>query len=146
MLGLKIEQAKSNFFDRKKVLDRLSVAERRILSKQGSFVMTGARRSIKKRKKPSAPGSPPSGHTQQLRKGILFVYEAGKHKVTIGPTLANAKSSGIAPGILERGGQVTFATKKGNKTASIAPRPYMGPALAAEQDKFPAMWANAVKR
>src|SRR5690606_6172596 len=55
--GMKITEL---FFDRKAVTSRVDKATRKVLSRFGAFVRRTARSSIRKRKKTSQPGSPPS--------------------------------------------------------------------------------------
>lgn len=141
---------KAMFFDAKRVKRAVDSATRRVLSKFGAYVRTAARSSIRKRKRISRPGEPPSSHTGLLKKFIFFGYEPGRGGVVIGPARLDAKI-GDAPAALEHGGrsQVTVGgrrkkTKKGVKTVTIRARPYMGPALAKEQPKLPAMWRDSV--
>jgi hypothetical protein len=65
--------------------------------------------------------------------------------VVVGPTLINRPTG--APETLEHGGDAEIFDRKTGKsrTVRIEPRPYMGPALAAESPKFAAMWANSVR-
>lgn len=58
-----LEAAKGNFFDRKAVLAAVDKATLRVLSKFGAFVRRRAKSSIRKRKKASPPGQPPSSHS-----------------------------------------------------------------------------------
>ena len=133
------------FFDSKKVVRSVDRATRRVLSRFGAFVRRTARQSIRKRKKPSAPGSPPSSHIGLLKKFIWFGYEPDKRSVVIGPARLSQQDRGEAPSFLEYGGIAKIA-RKGKKTkARIRPRPFMGPAFEKEQPKLPAMWANSIK-
>ena len=149
MIGMKINQAKGMFFDAPKVVRAVDKATRRVLSKFGAYVRTSARSSIRKRKKPSRPGSPPSSHTGLLKRFIYFGYDPAKCSVVIGPARLNSKP-GAAPEALEYGGTTKFTTRRrGRKvavSAKIADRPFMRPALKKELPKLPAMWANSVKR
>lgn len=49
MIGFNINQAKSNFFDRKKVVDAVDKATRNALSKLGAFIRQRAKSSLKYR-------------------------------------------------------------------------------------------------
>ena len=103
---------KNTFFDSKPVLDAVDKATRKVFSKFGAFVRTRAKSSIRPRKAPSAPGSPPSSHTGILKRFIYFGYDANTHSVVIGPAATNqvgfdTKLSGgteTIPELLERGG------------------------------------------
>jgi hypothetical protein len=144
MIGMKLDRLKGLFFDRKAVTARMDVATRKALSKAGAFVRQHAKGSIRKRKKTSEPSKPPNSHTGLLKNNIFFAYDPSKQSVVVGPTLMNAKSSGVAPKMLEFGGEQTITTKAGDKIAVYKARPYMGPALRAELPKFPELWKNAL--
>jgi hypothetical protein len=164
---------KSLFFDRKAVMDKMDAGTRRVLSKFGAFVRTRARSSIRKRKKPSAPGSPPSSHNGMLKNNIFFAYEPTRRNVVIGPTKANTVHfdgdgrpvRGTVPEVLEEGGEIRVLEvfKYGRwqradlrsrrqlanlptrlRTIKIAKRPYMGPAFEQEKKNLPSLWANAI--
>lgn len=132
---LTLKMAKENFFDTKKVMRAVDAATRKALSKIGAFVRTRARTSIRTRKATSAPGQPPSSHTGDLKKGILFSYEPTERTVVVGPVLLNKGTD--APALLEYGGETTRerrlkSGKVRRRRVRIEPRPYMGPALQAE--------------
>jgi hypothetical protein len=139
---------KQMFFDRKAVTSRLDRATRKVLSRFGAFVRTSARHSIRKRKRVSAPGEPPSSHTGLLRRFIFFGYDRDRRSVVIGPQRLNQKV-GDAPHALEYGGTSTVVEglrrRRRKRRIKIAARPYMGPAFEREKPKLPAMWANSVK-
>jgi hypothetical protein len=140
---------KKLFFDRKRVVDAVSRAERQKLSKAGAFVRRSARSSIRKRKKISAPGKPPTSHTGLLKRNIFFAYEPNRSSVVIGPVKLN-KPSG-APQLLEMGGTVRIRVagrnkrKRARQLARYKPRPYMGPALRKESPNFPNLFKDSVR-
>ncbi len=153
------------FFDRPAVINAVDRASRKVLSKFGAFVMTTARRLIKKaprtqqeaeytksgrkRKTPkqmvSSPGQPPLSHTGLLKDFILFGYDPYEQSVVIGPAKLNAKQGSI-PEVLEKGGVSTidFGRRRGERV-NIEARPFMAPALAENEPKLPGMWADSVK-
>jgi len=134
---------KSMFFDRQKVIRATDKASRAALSKAGAFIRQSARTSIRPRKGVSPPGSPPYSHTGNLRRRILFGYDASSKSVVVGPLRFK---QGEAPPLLEFGGRAKRITRKGKKvTAVYRPRPFMGPALEREAPKLPPMWSNSVK-
>lgn len=147
---LKIEAAKKMFFDRAAVINATDRATKSVFSKFGAFVRRVARSSIRRRKKSSAPGMPPSSHTDLLKKFIFFGYDAEKKSVVIGPVLLNG-TSGTAPEVLEKGGTAvitqssTARLKREKKTIVIKKRPYMQPAFEKVKPQLPAMWANSIK-
>jgi hypothetical protein len=159
---------KKLFFSAKAVTSRVDAATRRVLSKFGAFVRRTAKSSIRKRKKASEPGQPPSSHTGLLKKFIWFGYEPNQHSVVIGPARLTSKT-GETPEILEHGGFLRLQqdtvlrvggsgrdakgrftqgrrkkVRKGTKL-SIAARPYMGPAMDKETPKLPGMWENSIR-
>lgn len=123
--------------------------------------------SIRKRKKSSEPGKPPSSHTGLLKKFIFFSYDERSDSVVIGP-VPMAKSDGKTLKTLEFGGRIKstrphyIPVKAGRAakgrvkrrkwvklpagtTMNYAARPYMGPALKAEEPKLPSYWRESVK-
>lgn len=90
----------------------------------------------------SKPGQPPRSRLGFLRDFIFFGYDADAHSVVIGPARLNGRAGPQALEALEEGGAST--TPQG-KRVQIEARPFMGPALAKEEPKLPAMWANSVK-
>jgi hypothetical protein len=166
LLGLTLEAAKGKFFHQEYVADKLLRAKKKTLARMGAFVQRSARSSIKKPGKRlvkklaklkdeglilsaspvSDPGKPPFSHTGRLRE-ILFVWDAGPQSVIIGPVKNNAKSSGKAPGLLEFGGTEVIDMPGGGKQgATYEPRPYMAPALKANEAKFPSLFLNTVRK
>jgi len=73
------------------------------LSKFGALVRQRSRRSIRKRKQASKPGSPPTNRTGVLKRYIYFGYDSNRRSVVIGPVIAPGKA-GKAPETLEYGG------------------------------------------
>lgn len=129
----------SQFFDRDAVLKKVDSEERRLLSRAGAFVRTTARQSIRKRKRVSEPGKPPSSHTGFYKKSILFGYDKRNRSVVIGPSAAFGGAE--VPSLLEFGG----IGKYRGKTARYKARPHMLPALEKNEPKFPSLFLNSVR-
>lgn len=142
MIHLEFKQL---FFDRKAVMSKVDAASRKVLSKFGAFVRRSAKSSIRKRKKPAPPGSPPSSHTGLLKKFIFFGYDLDAQSVVIGPTRLNQKGRGDAPPLLEYGGKTTLKRRGKRKRTTYKARPYMGPAFEKEKPQLPAMWRDSVR-
>jgi len=145
MIGFEVKRM---FFDSKTVRQKTDKATRRVLSRFGAFVRQTAKRSIRKRKKPSQPGKPPSSHLGLLKKFIFFGFDVVRRSVVIGPMRLTQKGRGEAPSVLEYGGVVTMRAgrREGKrKKAHIRPRPFMGPAMEKEQQQLPALWRDSVK-
>ena len=143
MIGMKLKEAKGLFFDRTKVTKAVDRTTRKNLSRFGAYVRTRSRSSIRKRRRISAPGQPPSSHTGLLKRNIFFVYEPSRRSVVIGPVLLNSSSG--APELLEHGGTVIREVKGQSVRMTYRPRPYMGPAFEAEQDQLEKLWRNSVR-
>jgi hypothetical protein len=139
---------KDYFFDRQKVIDRMKKANRRAMSKIGAFIRRRARSSLRRRKKPSPPGKPPSVHSRDrvaTLKNILFAYDPRSESLVVGPVKLGMGPETV-PQIHEFGGVVkarqvgrsgrSRTKHKPVRVRSIryAPRPFMGPALEAEVD------------
>lgn len=123
------------FFTSNEVLKALDKKTRSALSKFGAFVRTRARSSIRKRKKASEPGSPPSSHVGTLKKLLFFGYDAQSKSVVVGPV--PFRGPAVAPALLEYGGQAIQQQKgKPSRRLFYRPRPFMQPALKAELPKF----------
>ena len=133
------------FFDKKAVRDKVDAGTRRVLSKFGAFVRRTARSSIRKRKKPSSPGAPPSSHIGLLKKFIFFGYEPVKRSVVIGPVRLSQKGRGEAPHLLEYGGTGTVERQGKRRRAKVRARPFMGPAFEKEEPKLAAMWRDSIR-
>ncbi|NIA06911.1 MAG: hypothetical protein GWP14_04600 [Actinobacteria bacterium] len=136
---------KSMFFNSPKVIAAVDKATRRVLSRFGAFVRQRAKTSIRKRKKPSAPGSPPSSHVGLLKKFIWFSYEPNRRSVVIGPARLSQNNRGEAPSLLEYGGITTIRRKKRRTRVRIRARPFMGPAFEKEQRQLPSLWKLCVR-
>ena len=144
MIGFRISEAKGLFFDQKKVVSATDRATRRVLSKFGAFVRQTAKTSIRKRKKVSEPGKPPSSHTGLLKRHIYFLFSPERRSVIIGPVLLNSKQTD-APHLLEHGDTVTRKRRGKRVRMTYKPRPFMGPAFEKEQSQLPALWRDSVK-
>ena len=142
MIGFDIRKC---FFDRQAVISRADAATRKVLSKFGAFVRRTAKGSIRDRREPAPPGSPPSSHTGLLKKFIFFGFDPGRQSVVIGPARLNQRGRGDAPPLLEYGGQTTLARRGKRVRATYKARPFMGPAFEKEQPKLAAMWRDSVR-
>lgn len=144
MIGMKIDQAKTMFFDRKKVERSVDRATVRVLSRFGAYVRKTGRESIRKRRRSSSPGQPPSSHTGLLKRFIFFVYDRAKRSVIIGPARLAGKV-GQAPEALEYGGRSKATTRSKTYSTYIESRPFMRPAFEQEKPKLPGMWQDSIK-
>lgn len=74
---------------------------RKAMAILGAVTRNEAAQSIKRRKKPSRPGEPPSSPTGKLKRTIRYELDRGGKSVVIGPVKTNP---GYVPYILEVGG------------------------------------------
>jgi hypothetical protein len=142
-----INAAKANFFDRDKIINAVDKATRAVLAKFGAFVRQTAKKSIRKRKKSSDPGKPPSSHTGLLKKFIFFAYDTQSKSVVIGPAQLNSVVDSRALPALEYGGLATIQERRGGllREIPIKARPFMRPAFELEKPGLPAMWKDSVR-
>ena len=144
VIGVRLSQAKQLFFDRQKVLSKVSRAERRVLSRFGAYVRQDAKQRIRRRKRPSQPEESPTNQTGLLKRHIYFLFDSDRRSVVIGPTRLSTGSD--VPATLEYGGQTVVETSDGQPVrVAIEERPYMGPAFRQELPKVPAMWRDSVR-
>ena len=146
MIDLKFKM----FFNSPRVMAAVDKGTRRVLSRFGAFVRQRAKSSIRKRKKPSAPGSPPSSHSGLLKKFIWFSYEPNRRSVVIGPARLSGNNRGDAPSLLEYGGLLRRGyagqgRRKRKSRAYIRARPFMGPAFEKEKTQLSSLWKNSIK-
>ncbi len=91
--GVDFKLAKSLFFDRKAVSDAVSKGSKKILPRCGALLRRKMRQSMRRRKKASPPGTPPSAHGQddahphgpQLKEKTLYFYDPATESVVAGP-------------------------------------------------------------
>lgn len=157
------------FFDRPAVIDAIGKARAKVLGRFGARVRLRARRSMRRRKGVSVPGSPPHAHQGLLREKIEYHYDPRRESVVIGPVLTRAPSSPTVPELLEKGGVVRvrdrviyvptangrdalgrFTARRHvavlvNGAMRYRPRPYMRPALEAELPGLEGMWKDVVR-
>lgn len=116
----------------------------KLLKDIGSHIRQTARRSIRKRKKSSPVGSPPSSHLGFLRDLIIFAVDKSAGSVVVGP-VKGSRGSAVAR-LLEKGGLLTKTKKGKTKTLRYRPHPFMAPALAANTSSFSDMLRNMLKK
>lgn len=105
---------KRSFFDRAAVIAALGKARANALSKIGAYLQRRARSSMRRRKKSSAPGTPPSAHSADpvaTLKNIWFGYDDQTRSLVVGPVKINQvdflngqRGSGTVPQLQEFGG------------------------------------------
>lgn len=164
-------RVKNWFFDKPHVLARVTEPHRGILSRIGAYVRRTARSSIRRRKRPAPPGSPPSSHTDLLKQYIFFAYDPDTANVVIGPELLDTgrdedgkPERGTVPELLEHGGgmvviesevrpgywrRLTRKERRGfrsrRRVVKIEPRPYMGPAIEANLKHIPIEFRDSAR-
>lgn len=89
-----------------KAVDRY---EERKLKRAGAFIMTTARRLIRKRRRASLPGKPPSSHQGGLRNNIFYADKG--REVIVGP-IDFGNDRNFVPQILEFGGGYNYTASE----------------------------------
>lgn len=113
------------------VAERIEEGIKKGLGKAGGAIRKTAERSIRSRKRPSPPGTPPSTRTKRLRKSIL--YEVQGNSVFIGPAESLIGPVGAAH---EFGGQF--------RGDDYPARPFMRPALVKMTPRLASFWKNSI--
>lgn len=116
----------------RKAVDRYKVEN---IGHAAGLVRTTARRSIRKRKGPSAAGTPPHTHTGLMRRSIVYAVHKHRDEAIIGPTASMVGR--VVGGLHEFGGVA--------KTGEYPARPYMGPAFEKILPRLPQKWRNSLK-
>ena len=110
--------------EHKKVVDRVRQGEYNAAKNEANFLRGAARRSMRKRKKASAPGMPPSVHIGRLKNLLWAAGEKGQYiGAVVGPTLWGPArvpgSNKTVPEILEFGGdKITNGRRRIRKIGS----------------------------
>ena len=117
MITMKPAQAKDFFFDRALVTKYMDKKTATALAKGGGLIRRIAQNSMRKRKKASAPGTPPSRHRPrgQGLTFILYVFDPRTKSVVVGPVLFPSKVNDdgtTAPEVNEFGGRVKRRAKR----------------------------------
>lgn len=160
MIGIGYRPSLANvmLFDDRKIRRMMNTKTRKAFGRFGSYTRTTARRSMRKRKAASAPGSPPSVHEGQIKRFLLYSYDVLVKSVVIGPTLLGRSPTTLE--LMEFGGvrrrrmgerrrhtrgrkRGQFAKREVIKTHATYPaRPFMGPAFEIAKEKLPEFWSR----
>lgn len=148
---------KDFFFDRIKVQRAIEKSRYRPMYRVAGMIRVTARRSMRKRKRASAAGTPPSRHVGEPNlQTIWFAWDPSIDGIVAGPLGFN-HHEGAVPGVHEHGGELllndwavtgTGATKRlvrKKRRARYPARPFMQPALEAVARKYPDLWHDAIK-
>lgn len=122
---------KNAFFDKKAVVNSVDKATRTAISKSLAFVRRRQRSIIRRRKRPSRPGQPPSAHSRDqvaTVKNILFAYDQRTKSGVVGMVKINGRQSAVSsgmelPGLLEAGGTVSILETSWNGVDWSQPSP-----------------------
>ncbi len=136
--------AKRLFLDKPAVMRLMDRKTSRFMMRMGGFIRLTARRSIRRRKAVSRPGTPPTDRTGKLKQGIFFAFNPARRSVVIGPTRrGGTQHGGKGPLALEQGGKLPDAA---GRLRDYAPRPFMKPALDKGIDRRASFWRQSVAR
>lgn len=121
-------------FDKKKVTGGARKGNITSLGHAGAAVRLTARRSIRKSRAASAPGTPPNTRRGRIKNAIKYAVLPDKQSVVIGP---DAEIAGTSAKAHEFGGR--YRRERYEK------RPFMGPALEKNKSRLPEMWAGSIR-
>lgn len=166
--------AKNFFFDREVVKKSADKGILKSLARAGAFVRTAAKTSLKRRKKPSPPGSPPSVHSKDAVANLKNIWFAktGPYEVVVGPVGLNQRDelngnsgTGIIPPLHEFGGtmgvteflgwdgqwhrlskrkRIRQTTQIRKRRSRYPARPFMHPALKAARAQLIKKFGNSI--
>jgi len=118
----------------RRVKQRAKAGNYRSLGHAAASIRTIARRSIRKRKKPSSEGTPPSTQTRRIKQAILYALNRHRDEALIGTARSIVGEAGSPH---EHGGYY--------KGAYYPRRSFMYPALRKAAPRLPKHWAGAVR-
>jgi phage gpG-like protein len=130
MIGVRVKT--KNSID--KVKAKVKQGNFKSLGHAGAAIRLVARRSIRKRKSASMPGTPPNTRRGQLKRSILYSLDKQRGVVLIGPDYEVVGTAGKAH---EFGGLF--------RREVYPKRPFMGPALEKVKDRLPSMWSSSIR-
>lgn len=119
------------FFDRAKVIKMIGIRNAKAMSRAGAFIRRRSQSLLRRRKRASRPGEPPSVHAPagekfKTLKNIHFEYDKYYERLVVGPHKISTKSNQdviaagkTVPQILEFGGSVTVREEKPQDTANV---------------------------
>jgi hypothetical protein len=123
-------------------------AERSVLVRTAARARVFARNRMRRRSRASRPGEGPTVRGGQLKRFMLFAYEADKHVSVMGPRLL-AGANGDTPEVLEKGLTAVRRVGRGanRRRASVRyeARPTTAPAQLFVIPQMPGFWAGAVR-
>jgi hypothetical protein len=128
-----------------KLAKRVRKAAWDALRRLGFLIRQKAQSEIEISDTPSLPGDPPHTRQKRLPKGILYgTPDDGPPSVIAGPAKNLVGTLGRA---LEEGGESLVSASTPDKPpVELEPRPFMGPALAAEVGELPGLLADKMKQ
>lgn len=134
------------FFDRAAVAGAVVRAEHRVMNHAGALTRKIARQSLRRRKRASAPGQPPTSRTGLLKNFTFYHYDRSRATVIVGPYKFGTRVPYVVTETLEFGGRVSRRGRDGRRIEMrYAARPYMRPALDKVAPRFPGLWRDTVR-
>jgi hypothetical protein len=121
----------------RKVADSVDKDTRKKLFRSGGALKKQVRALIRRGKRTSTPGNPPTSKTGTLKRTIFFVVDESK-EVVVGP-IGFSRNSGIATGALEHGGE--SVTKDGHRF-NVERRPYVSAGFEKAKDTLRSIWES----
>jgi hypothetical protein len=137
-VALDINTKTKAFLDRKAVQDAVGKGAAQALNQYGYVVRTHARKSMRPKKGPSAPGTPPHAHGKRkgvgrgplLKKFLFSEFDLTTKSMVIGPSLLLGSKFRV-PELHEHGGSIT-------KKVRVPPPPRTPPLTQRQKDAYAA--------
>lgn len=157
MFNITIRVSGARSFDGASIARATDAGTIEALKKIGAFVRKTARQSMKTPSKKareaaragkvspiSTQGKPPLAHTENIKRFMLFDVDRVRKTVSIGPKQLSRTVTNKALKALEFGGSSVGKSPRTHKTRriNVKARPFMGPALEANESKFAGIFAE----
>lgn len=115
-------EIRKSFLNTERVRAAMARGKKRGLGKFGGRLRLRSKHSIRKRKKSSPPGEPPSAHQSGGLRLIFYAWDDRTESVVVGPINFKSKNigEGVVPKLLETGGEITRAVPVKNEKGRIA--------------------------
>lgn len=144
---MELRYSLSQFIDETKRVETAYLrAERSVLIRAAARGRTFARNAMRRRSRASRPGEAPSVRRGQLKRFLIFAFDAPRHVALFGPRKL-AGATGDTPEALERGKTTIRRVGRNRESRSVRylKRPAMVPALGLVSPELPGMWSGAIK-
>jgi len=139
---MSVAKIKKAFFNQTLIGTFLDKKTFRVLNRFGATVRKTAQFSMRNKKGPSKPGTPPNAHVKTLKRLLFYSLDKESKKVIIGPVKISSSQKVSIPNLHEYGGTISRLNKGKKETVRYPARPYMRPAFSATTPKVATWYKN----